>query len=207
MTKDDQPLSILVIEDNPGDFLLIDDYLIEKFSAIRVTQIQTFESAKAKLGTSEKVDVILLDLGLPDMQGEMLVQGLLEHCGDIPIIILTGYSDIELSRKLLSQGISDFLIKDEINPEIIYKAIIYALERKNYIARLNKNKKVYRDLFNFSPQPMWIFDPSTLYFLNVNQAAITKYGYTLEEFMSMTIKDIRPKDQLEFLNKNLEERK
>jgi PAS domain S-box-containing protein len=207
MRKDDQPLSILVIEDNPGDFLLIDDYLLEKFSAIKVIHIKTFTSLITDLKSFESIDVVLLDLTLPDLKGETLVEKIQEYIDNIPIIILTGYSDIELARKALSRGISDFLIKDEINPEIIYKSIVYAIERKSYIAQLKKNKKVYQDLFNFSPQPMWIFDPITLSFLNVNKAAVLKYGYTIEEFKKMTIRDIRPKNQLEFLEKRLEERK
>ena len=207
MTKDDQPLSILVIEDNPGDFLLIDDYLLEKFSAIKVIHIQTFKSLVTDVKSCEIIDVVLLDLTLPDLKGEILVEKIQEYIGNIPIIILTGYSDIALARKTLSKGVSDFLIKDEINPEIIYKSIVYAIERKKYIAQLKENRKVYQDLFNFSPQPMWIYDPSTLLFLNVNKAAVSKYGYTIEEFKKMTIKDIRPKNQLKFLEKRLEERK
>src|SRR5690606_2663671 len=136
MRKDDQPLSILVIEDNPGDFLLIDDYLLEKFSAIKVVHIKTFKSLITDLKSFESIDVVLLDLTLPDLKGEMLVEKIQEYIDNAPIIILTGYSDIELARKALSKGISDFLIKDEINPEIIYKSIVYAIERKSYISQL-----------------------------------------------------------------------
>lgn len=206
MIKDNQPLSILVIEDNPGDFLLIDDYLLEKFSAIKVIQVETYEAAITNIKSTEGFDILLLDLELPDLKGELLVEKIQEHSGDIPIIILTGYTDITIARKILSKGVSDFLIKDEITPEIMYKAIVYALERKHYISELNKNKKVYQDLFDFSPQPMWIFDPLTLYFLNVNKAAIEKYGYTLEEFQNMTIKNIRPKNQIRFLEKSIAKR-
>lgn len=206
MIKDDQPLSVLVIEDNPGDFLLIDDYLLEKFSALKVTHIETYQAAVSDIKCFEEFDILLLDLQLPDLSGEELVEKIQEHSGDIPIIILTGYTDIALARKLLSKGISDFLIKDEINPEIMYKAIVYAIERKSYITELNKNKKVYQDLFDFSPQPMWIFDPKTLVFINVNKAAIAKYGYTSEEFKTLTIKDIRPKNQLDLLEKSIADR-
>ncbi len=96
MTKDNQPLSILVIEDNPGDFLLIDDYLLEKFSAIKVVNAESFESAVKFLQSLSKVDVILLDLELPDLRGEKLVEALQEYTGDIQIIILTNYSDTNL---------------------------------------------------------------------------------------------------------------
>src|SRR5690606_13935403 len=111
--------------------------------------------------------------------------------------------DISLARKILSLGASDFLIKDEINPEILYKSIIYSLERRTYLASLTKTKKTYQDLFNLSPQPMWLFDISTLYFLDVNQAAIKKYGYTYEEFKEMNIRDIRLDKYIQFLEDRL----
>jgi PAS domain S-box-containing protein len=50
----------------------------------------------------------------------------------------------------------------------------------------------YRLLFEGHPQPMWLYDVDTLAFLNVNDAAVERYGYTRSEFLSMTIKDIRP---------------
>lgn len=67
---------------------------------------------------------------------------------------------------------------------------------ENHIAQvaLKDSEEKYRDLFNFSPQPMWVFDPQTLNFLMVNEAAIRNYGYSREEFLGMTIIDIRPKD-------------
>jgi PAS domain S-box-containing protein len=199
MKKDSLPLSILIIEDNLGDFILLEDYLLEKFDAIRIFQEESFDSAIIKIKSASKIDIILLDLVLPFLQGEALVESIQQYSGDIPIIILTGYTDIDLARKILSMGISDFLIKDEINPEIVYKSIIYSLERKSYINGLRRTKKTYQDLFDLSPQPMWIYDTSTLRFLDVNHATVLKYGYTLEEFKNMTLKDIRPLDQVKYL--------
>ena len=206
MIKDSLPLSILIIEDNLGDFVLLEDHLLEKFDAIRIFQEESFDAAILKIKSTQKIDVILLDLVLPFIQGEALVEKIQEFSGDIPIIILTGYTDIDLARKILSLGISDFLIKDEITPEILYKSIIYSLERKNYINGLNQIKKTYQDLFNLSPQPMCLYDNHSLRFLDVNNAAILKYGYSLEEFKSMTLKDIRPKDQIQFLEDNVNTR-
>ncbi|WP_100611129.1 response regulator [Confluentibacter lentus] len=206
MSKDSLPLTILIIEDNLGDFVLLEDYLLEKFDVIRIFQEESFDGAILKIKSANKIDIILLDLILPYLQGGALVEKIQEYSGDIPIIILTGYTDIDLAQKILSMGVSDFLIKDEINPEILYKSIIYSLERKSYINGLNKTKKTYQDLFNLSPQPMWLYDISSLAFLDVNQAAITKYGYTLEEFKNMTIRDIRPKEEMESLDDSLAQR-
>jgi PAS domain S-box-containing protein len=54
----------------------------------------------------------------------------------------------------------------------------------------------YRLLFDDNPQPMWLFDAETLAFLEVNNAAIENYGYSREEFLQMTILDIRPQEDV-----------
>lgn len=59
------------------------------------------------------------------------------------------------------------------------------------------------DLFLFHPDPMWIYDLETLRFLDVNEAAIAKYGYSRPEFLAMTIADIRPSEDLPALNADL----
>lgn len=64
---------------------------------------------------------------------------------------------------------------------------------------LKKSEEKYRYLFASNPAPMWIFDLETLEFLEVNEAAISHYGYTRKEFMSMTLKDIRPSEDVDKL--------
>jgi PAS domain S-box-containing protein len=53
---------------------------------------------------------------------------------------------------------------------------------------------IYRDLFECNPHPMWVYDTETLGFLAVNDAAISRYGYSRDEFLAMTILDIRPEE-------------
>jgi two-component system CheB/CheR fusion protein len=55
-------------------------------------------------------------------------------------------------------------------------------------------ESLYRQLFYNNPVPMWIYDEETLYFLEVNDAAVEKYGHTRDEFLGLTLKDIRPQD-------------
>ena len=64
---------------------------------------------------------------------------------------------------------------------------------------LKESERRYRMLFADSPLPMWVFDLETFQFLAVNDAAVRLYGYSLEEFLSMTIKDIRPPEDLPLL--------
>ncbi|MBD2252411.1 PAS domain-containing protein [Nostoc parmelioides] len=69
-------------------------------------------------------------------------------------------------------------------------------ERKSIEADLISSEAQYRLLFENNPNPMWIFDPETLRFLAVNQAAIYKYGYSEAEFLSITVLDIRPREEV-----------
>lgn len=203
MTLDINKLKVFVIEDNKGDFLLIEEYLTEKFDKISIQNLQDFQSTKSISLDSESTSIILLDLHLPDASGIELVKLIKENFVNIPIVILTGYGDLQLARNCLSLGIADILLKDELNPELLYKSIIYSIDRNTFINNLEKAKNVYERLFNFTPQPMWIYDNITLKFLNVNNAAILKYGYSKDEFLSMTIKDIRPKEELDLLYEGL----
>lgn len=61
--------------------------------------------------------------------------------------------------------------------------------------KLQESEQKYRYLFNENPFPMWIFDPQTLKFLEVNKMAVRHYGYTSKEFRAMTILDIRPQEE------------
>lgn len=64
---------------------------------------------------------------------------------------------------------------------------------------LRESEKKYRYLFEINPNVMWIYDLETLAFLEVNEAAVTTYGYSKKEFLSMTIKDIRPEEDIALL--------
>ncbi|MCH6234256.1 hybrid sensor histidine kinase/response regulator [Cognataquiflexum rubidum] len=138
-------------------------------------------------------------MSLPDKSGLELVREMITIAENVPIIVLTGYVDANFAIKSLSMGISDYLLKDDLSPTILFKSIIYNIERNKNFVRLQESEQRYADLFQLSPQPMWVFDVETLEFLNVNQAAIGHYGYSQVEFMRMTIRDIRPKEELEYL--------
>ncbi len=79
-------------------------------------------------------------------------------------------------------------------------------ERKRYELTLKENEARYRELFAGNPHPMWVYDMDSLTFLSVNDAAVAKYGYSREEFLTMTIHDIRPSGDRPRLKEHLDRR-
>lgn len=87
--------------------------------------------------------------------------------------------------------------------KVFTQLLVNIYKRRQYVEELRQSGEKYRLLFEHNPEPMWIFDIATTRFLEVNDAAIEHYGYSKEEFLSMTIKDIRCKEEIDLLKKDL----
>ncbi len=90
------------------------------------------------------------------------------------------------------------------SPDGIGVFLYDSTERRQTLEALREREARYRELFEFNPHVMWVYDVQSLRFMSVNEAAVAKYGYTPEEFLSMTIADIRPEEDvaelLEFIS-------
>ena len=80
--------------------------------------------------------------------------------------------------------------------QFVSTQIAMAIERKRTEEQLLENERRYRLLFQANPEAMWVYDCETLRFLAVNAAAVARYGYSEQEFLAMTVRDIRPASEL-----------
>ncbi len=197
----DKVYHILSIEDNLGDYLILENYLKEGFKKLELTRAKNFEEAtNILIQPSRFFDIVLLDLSLPDKSEEPLIIEMIELCNGCPLIVLTGLTNVKFGVNAFALGICDYLLKEDINASSLQKCIYSAIERKISLQKIEASEKKYSSLFHLSPQPMWIFDIETFKFISVNEAAIRHYGYSEEEFLNMTILDLRPKEDIyEFL--------
>lgn len=176
-----------VIEDSRGDYVLVEDYLNEKFNLPSITRASTFVEAQTVFRDipGDRFDCIILDLSLPDKSGEDLIEAVVKMAKRTPVIVLTGYTNLEFSINSLEKGVSDYLLKDEISPTLLHKSILYSIKRRSYADNAEQSETKYKNLFELSPEPMWLIDKKTGDFLDVNHAAIDHYGYSKDEFLEM----------------------
>jgi len=124
-------VEILLVEDNPGDARLIALVLAESSALVQFNVIATDSLSKAvELLRSSNPDAILLDLSLPDSQGLGTVIKIVAKVPDVPIIILTGQDDEALAVKALKEGAQDYLVKNQLDGNMLARTIRYAIERK-----------------------------------------------------------------------------
>ena len=130
----------LLIEDNPGDARLLKELLAEEPAApFRIICVDRLQRGLELLST-EKIDVLLLDLSLPDSHGLETFAKAYAHAPKVPIIVLTGNDDHALALLAVKAGAQDFLFKGKLDRELLIRSMQYSIERKRYQAR-DKNQQ------------------------------------------------------------------
>jgi PAS domain S-box-containing protein len=200
-------LNILVVEDNNGDFLLIQDMLFAvRDFAKDVSHAGSLQDA-IDCVQKQKIDVILLDLSLPDSYGIDSFTHLNQANPTVPILILSGLSDARFAHDAVKIGAQDYLVKGEFEEKLLAKSILYSIERKASMELLRQSQASYKLLFENNPIPMYIRNRDNYRIIKVNQSAVEHFGYTEEEMLRMRVKDLHPPEEQEYLHKVIEESK
>lgn len=161
----EEGLRVLMVEDNPSDQRLIRELLSR--SGLSLSELREFSSLSDALSflSTSTVDVVLLDLSLPDSQGLRTVETLLEQVPDAAVIVLTGLDDEELAHRAVGAGAQDYLTKKALDHQLIRRSVLYSIERqslrrqlKEESRRAEKNERRFRTIVTSSGSAFVVLD-------------------------------------------------
>jgi serine phosphatase RsbU (regulator of sigma subunit) len=124
----DGTVRVLLVEDDDGDALIVEELLKEAGADVVLQRARTFAEAKR---LARDVSCVLLDLGLPDSQGLQGLSWLITHEPRVAVVVLTGVADERLGAEAVRAGAQDYLFKGEVASGVLYRVIRYALERRH----------------------------------------------------------------------------
>ncbi|MBD1401236.1 sensor histidine kinase [Pelovirga terrestris] len=200
-------LSLLHLEDDLLDAELVHRALKSGHLMCEVSLVTCLSDFSAAI-SDDTYDLIISDYNLPDGNGLQAFKLAQHKAPNTPFVLVTGALGEELAIETIKRGVDDYVLKSNLPrlvatvPNVIEKAR-QKWEKKLALEELRAGEAKYRLLFEANPHPMWAYDRDNLAFLAVNDAAVAHYGYSREEFLAMTIKDIRPPEDVSRLQKNI----
>ena len=179
-------LNILIVEDNPGDLRLIREILGEACSwDFETVSAGRLSEALAALAAGPFFDVVLLDLGLPDSSGLGSLEKIVAAGPRSSVIVLTGQDDEELGIQAMQRGAGDYLVKGQVNPQLLIRAIRYASERRKTGEELRKTHDYLEKLITYASAPIICWSPDL---------KITRFNCAFERLTKYTAGEVLGKD-------------
>ena len=188
---------VLVIDDDEDDFVIARDHLQRVDAGRYVVEWAPNYAEGFEAMRSRRYDVFLIDYRIGPENGIDLLRNAHAAGIRVPMLMMTGVADRETDVEAMQAGAADYLVKGRFDGEQLARAIRYAVDRTRYLAQLADSEARYRTLFEHMPIPLWIYAIDSYRFLAVNDAAIDHYGWSREEFMAMSVLDVRPEDERE----------
>lgn len=193
----DEALSILVVEDDEGLRRLIRKRLERK--KFKVETVETGKASLARLMSNPNV-LLLLDYKLPDMTGRELIENLVGNGYAVPFIVITGHGDERIAVEMMKLGAMDYLVKDqallEVLPRVMDQIQTQIITQKK-LSRVKKalyeSEERFKMLFNRGTDAIFVQEiKNGEYgnFIEVNEIACQRLGYTREELLQMSMKNI-----------------
>jgi len=178
-------IRIILVEDNPGDAIIIKEMLKDIYDTnFELIHFQRVDEGVKHI--NEDFDIMLLDLNLPDSQGIETFKTMNMNAPELPIIILTGLLDEELAIKIVSEGAQDYLVKGQIDKQLLTRSIKYSIERKNIEIDLRKSEEKYRLMVEKIESGLFLINSKNE--INyVNRQMADMLGYQMEDLINRDV--------------------
>ena len=188
-------MRILLVEDNPGDIRLLQEYLKEGSAAggFQITQVGRLSTGLERLAEA-RFDAVLLDLALPDSQGLDTLVRLHGAAKAVPIVVLTGIEDEALGVRLIQAGAQDYLVKGQVTGHLLTRSLRYAAERKRVEEELSESEARLRAILDNSPNLVFLKDTQGRY-LHINRQFERAFHISCEAIAGKTDKEVFPAEQ------------
>lgn len=181
-------IKVLLVEDNPGDVLLLQEFLKEVTTTrVELMPVEWLSQALNYLA-KESFDVILLDLSLPDSQGLETFLRTHHQVKATPIIVLTGIDDETLAIRAMQEGAQDYLVKGQVTGDLLVRSMRYAIERQRADNALRHSEERFRVALKNSPIFVYNQDKELRYTWVYNPFS----GLTVESILGKQDSDIMP---------------
>ena len=121
-------MSLLLVEDDRADALLVEELIADGGTQAAVVWAPSLADAERQLSIS-RPDCVLLDMNLPDAAGLAVLDRIAHLDPTLPIVVLTGFTDEHFGVSAVSAGAQDYLVKGRVEPEMLQRALRYAIEK------------------------------------------------------------------------------
>jgi PAS domain S-box-containing protein len=195
VASSEESFRILLVEDCPCDIRLIREMLRDVGKAFTLAHASPRLTDALEALESQRFDLALLDLTLPDSSGLKTFSAIRSRVPDLPIIVFSGLDDQELAVRTLQEGAQDYLVKGRIEPELLVRSMRHAIERARVERALAQERDMLNSLLDHIPDRVFFKDLQGRY-LRINQAMVRLFGLNSRDAaVGRSDFDFFPRDQ------------
>lgn len=155
---DEAPITVLLVEDDPADAILIRDALTDQEDGtFHVEWVTRLTDALERL-SGEVIEAVLLDLTLPDSQGIEALEKLSKAAPNVLILVLSSASDEEITRQAVGHDAFDYIVKDHINARWLKRALYYVIRRTIHVVEPRTGEAHFRAMSEALPLGIFVSD-------------------------------------------------
>lgn len=192
-----QQLKVLIVEDDLIDRKSLERSLSQSALPVSETKFAERLDTALKFLAEESFDVVFLDLGLPDSQGIDSFSAICAKAPSTAVIVVSGLDDAETTVMAAKKGVQDYLVKGQVDGNMLARTVRYAIERKKVGEQLRQAEEKYRMQFEGSLDAIFVADAQTGIMIDCNPAATRLVGREKSELIGQHQRILHPQDKIE----------